>query len=475
MNIKQIDHYAIKLASELLKACENKTADFLNTVPFPYYTQDMFSKQVLRGAGQLKTLLNNAVQGSPYINYTPTFIVQDSKKEWINNIKKNHREIGCIVYKGKDANGNKHYEMISPAKKLIPNVMNESPMTQDPLPKTGVHRQEARLDINDPKGIEKYITTIISNYFNAALTKTPYFAPKWGKDETAMLANALNAKPEIALSAPREAFSQAVNPDNHVKEPVKQNGYIPYQTHYESPKNTDKYLVEQYSNMINARLTGTPYTGSVSEESLREKTLKEPEYMAKIASQAKQNVQGFNYMPYDKDAFIKNAQDYSSGEFKVLSQTITSHVSGMVTNNQKSYNGEFQELSKQLIDKIKNTNIDTNERKPFIAKEVTEFIKENIKKIKPALVLVDTYLGGVIDKAQKIVRTGKTIAAAFVIATNLLAPNLQLTVADHLSKIPVVNKVSISVNHDDYRGGGHGQHKTVEHHQHQHVNSIARR
>jgi len=446
MNLKPIDHYAVKLASELLKACGDKTADFLNTVPFPYYTQDMFSKQALPGAGQLKTLLNNAAQGSPYINYTPTFVVQDSKSEWMKNIKKNHREIGCIVYKGKDENGNKHYEMISPAKKLIPNVMNENPKTQEPLPKIGVHRQEAKLDLNDPKGIEKYITTIISNYLNAALTKTPYFAPQWGKDETAMLANALNANPAIALSVPQQAFSQAINPENHVREPVKQNGYIPYQTHYESPKNTDKYLVEQYSNMINARLTGTPYTGSVSEESFREKARKEPEYMAKIAGQAKQKVQSFNYMPYDKETFIKKAQDHSSGEFKVLTQSITSHVSGMVINNQKSFNGEFQELSKQLIEKIKDTNIDKKEKKQLIAKEVIEFVKDNIKKIKPALVLVDTYLGGFIDKAQKIVRTGKTIAAAFVIATSVLAPNLQLSAANHLAKIPIVNNVSISMN-----------------------------
>jgi len=484
MNYRQNEHYAIKLAAELLRVCENRTADFLNTVPVPYYTQDFFSKRALHDAGQFKTLLNNAARGCQYINYAPTYIIQDSKKSWIKNIRKNHREIGCIVYKGKDENGNKRYEMMSPAKKLIPNSIIENPLSQGPLPDIGVYRRAARLDANDPKGIEKYITTIIANYFNAAFTKTPYFAPQWGGRETAMLSNALNADPSIAISVSQQAFSQAcsVKLDNtvnikNVMEPVKQDGYIPYQTRNENPKNTDKYLVEQYGNMINASLTGTPYTGSVSPESFREKTEKEPEYMARIAEQARRNVESFHYMPYDKDAFLQKARDHSSGEFKALNRSITNHVSDMVMNKKQSFNGEFQELSKDLMEKIRNAGLEKKERKSFIAGEVTEFVKENVKKAKHALVLANTFFGSVIDKAEKIARTGKTAAAAFFIAANLLAPNLQLTAVNHLSKIPVVNKVSVSVNHDDFRGGGgHGHSGGGEHHQqHQHVTSAVRR
>jgi hypothetical protein len=115
------------------------------------------------------------------------------------------------------------------------------------------------------------------------------------------------------------------------------------------------------------------------------------------------------------------------------------------------------------------------ERPSFVG-EVTDFVKKNIVEKKPALVLVDTYLGAMLDKAKKIVRTGKTIAAAFVIAANVAAPNLQWTIADHLSNIPITNKVSISVNHEDFKTAARGNVRAGEQlQQRQPVKSAARR
>jgi hypothetical protein len=499
----------------------------------------MFNNQILRGAGQLQTLLYNAAQGCQYINYTPTFIIQDSKRLWPKRV--NRREVGCIIYKGRDEKGNKHYEMISPAKKFNPNVINESPMDQSPVPNIGINRQTPRLDVNDPKGIEKYITDVIANYFNAAFTKTPYFPPQWGKQETDMLANAVKTDPSIALRTSQRAFSQAssvkientVNqelndnvkkamkqgippfntqkqdkiigpvsgvPSNGIdfansfynnslnvknqadaEKPAPQNGYIPYQTHNENPKNRHKYLVEQYSNMMNAALTGTPYSGSITpaelkalSASVKRKMAKDPGYMSQVVNQARQNVLGSNYMPYDKDDFITKAQDHSSREFELLNQSITGHVKDICKNKKPSFNGEFQELSKQMIEKINSENTEKKEARPSIAREVTEFVKNKIVEKKPALILVDTLLGTVVDKAKKIVRTGKTIAAAFIMATNLLAPNLQLPTINTLSKIPPVNTISISVNHDASRSAANEHIKTAENHQ-QPVKSAARR
>jgi len=694
---RQNDHYALRLAGDLLNCCENGTADFLNPASFPYYTQDALTKQVLNDAGQLQTLLRNAAHGSQYINYAPTYIIQDSKKEWMNSInnKENDRDIGCIIYKGKDENGNKHYEMMSPAKRFNPGGINESPTTQIPVPNIGIYRQTPSLDPGDPKGIEKYITGVIGNYFNAAFTKTPYYPPQWGGQETEMLSKALNADPSIALRTAQNAFNQAtsvkmenaVNQElnDNVKEAIRQglppfntkkqetitgpvnangygvpangidfinsyyntlngntskavthNGYIPYQTHNESPKDIDKYLVEQYGNIINASLTGTPYSGSVTPAQLKTlssgveaKIANDPAYMSGIVNQAQQNVLGFNYMPYDKNDFISRAQDPSSREFKLLNQTIANHVKDICMKNKPSFNGEFQELSKELTEKIKNTDIakevkkpaakastakkeakppagaaaianhvkdicmknkpsfngefqelskeltekikntdiakevkkpaakasttkkeakppagaaaengakkpaakastakkeakppagaaaanevkkpaartstvkeeanpsvsasalkeeikpssgentGQKEERPSFLKEVTDFVKDKIVEKKPALVLVDTYLGAMVDKAKKIVRTGKTIAAAFVIAANVAAPNLQWTIADHLSNIPVTNKVSISVNHEDFKSAANGTVKAGENsRQIQNVKSAARR
>jgi len=654
---RQNDHYDVRLAGNLLKACENGTADFLNPAAFPYYTQDMFTSQVLRDAGQLQTLLNNCARGTQYINYAPTYIFQDSKKEWLENDKSNDRDVGCIIYKGKDEDGNKRYEMMSPAKKYNLGGINESPMTQNPVPNVGICRQPTGMDPGDPKNIEKYITDVIGNYFNAAFTKTPYFPPLWGAQETEMLSKALNADPSLALRMAQQAFAQAtsvkmentVNPElnDNVREAMKQglppfntkkqdaiigpvnvngigvpvngvdfinsyyngingrngaaNGYIPYQTHNESPKNIDKFLIEEYGNIMNASLTGTPYSGSVTPAQLKtlvsgieSKMAKDPAYMSGIVNQAQQNVVGFNYMPFNKDDFITRAQDPSSREYKLLDQMIASHVNDICKNNKPSFNGQFQELSKDLTDKIKTTNVaakaakapstrasasgqtkkpstgtsaagqtknsstktsaagqaknsstrtsaakkdvntsaaasatnevkktstrtttakkDVNtpitastatqnenpsvsasvskqnenpsispmpekkEERPSFVKEVSEFVKKNIIEKKPALVLVDTYLGTLVDKAKKIVRTGKTIAAAFVIATNVLAPNLQMTAADHLASMPAPNAVTISVNQNDFKSTAQGTVKAGgQVRQNQQVKSAARR
>jgi len=564
---RQKDHYDVRLAGNLLKACENGTADFLNPVTVPYYTQDMFTNQILLGAGQLQTLLNNAAHGSQYINYAPTYIIQDSKREWLRNIKKNDREIGCIIYKGKDENGNKHYEMMSPAGKFNPGGINENPMTQNPVPNIGIYRQPPIIDPRDPKSIEKYITDVIGNYFNAAFTKTPYFPPQWSAQETEMLSKALNDDPSIALRTAQQAFANATSVkmenavnmelNDNIKEAIKrglppfntkkqaaiigpvningtgvppngidfinsyyngingksgaansnaavtQNGYIPYQTHNEKLKNIDNYLVEQYGNIMNASLTGTPYSGSVTPAQLKTlasgieaKMANDPAYMSWIVNHARQNVLGSNYMPFNKDDFITRAQDPSSREFKLLDQIIANHVKDICKRNKTSFNGEFQELSKELTEKVKTANTAANavkkpstrasaakkngnasagksapaqnkkpsvsapaekkEEKPSFIKQVSEFVKKNIVEKKKALVLVDTFLGTMVDKAKKIIRTGRTVAAAFIIATNALAPNLQMTAADHLAKTPAPKAVSVSVNRDDLKSKARG-------------------
>ena len=699
---RQKDHYAIRFADDLLNCCEKKTADFLNLNPFPYYTQDMFTSRALSDVAQLKTLLNNASQGTQFINYAPTYMFQDSKKEMMETMKKGPKEIGCIVYKGKDENGNKHYEMMSPANKFNPGL-NESPMTQEPVPNVGICRQTPVLDSRDPNGMEKYITGVIGNYFNAAFTKTPYFPPQWGSQETELLSKALNADPSLAIRSSQQAFAQAtsvkmentVNQElnDNVREAMKQglppfntkkqdeiigpvninananavpgigvpmngipsngvdfinsyynglkdkngeeqgsttvtqNGYIPYQTHEEKPKNIDKFLIEEYGNIMNASLTGTPYSGSVTPAQLKTlssgieaKMANDPAYMSGIVNQAHQNVLGFNYMPYDKEDFITRAQDPTSREYKMLNETIQIHLNDIIKNNKMSFNGEFQELSRDLTEKRKKEAAENEEKKPStrtakttatkttaakttagnttagktanakttaaktssantanaktaankttaskttaaktaanktaggvttnakkdenpsvgannaeqpsvsaeaerkeraaagrtagersttgrtasgkttaetghsvkqtmvnreerpsFAREVSEFVRKNIIEKKRALVLVDTYLGTVVDKARKIVRTGKTIAAAFVIAANVMAPNLQMPNAAHVSNITHPTAVTISVNQNDFKSAAHGTVKAAGEHVRQaahQVKSAARR
>jgi len=637
----QDDHYAVRLAGDLLKSCQNGTAAFLNPTLSPYYTRDMFTGRVLDDAGQLQTLLNNAAYGSRYINYAPTYILQETKRSWIKNLKKDDREIGCVIYKGLDQNGNKHYEMMSPVKKYNPGGINESPMTQIPVPDIGIFRRTPGLDPADPKSIEKYLTDVIGNYFNAAFTKTPYYPPQWGGRETEMLSKALNADPSMAIRAAARAYSQATsvkmentaNPElnDNIREAVRlglppfntkktdavtglagaggsnipvngidffnayyggknaaetviQNGYIPYQTHNEKPKDIDGYLVEQFGNIMNAALTGTPYSGSLTQaqykalsSGLEAKMAADPAYMSAIVNKAHQNVLGFTYLPFDKDDFITKARDPSSREFKLLDQIIAGHINDICKRNKVSFNGEFEKLSGELTESVKKTAAETKKtatktaatkktetaaskkaaapakdtaakttaskttaanntkktstgttatkttasktttpkttstkttasktetpkteasktqeggaeaakktetssvktgsaktspangngkpaageytatdaERPSFFKEVTGFVNRNIIERKPALVLVDTLLGTVIDKAKKIVRTNKPVAAAFDIATAALTPNIQWKTSDYPLKNSAVNK-----NADNAARGRAGQ------------------
>jgi mannose/fructose-specific phosphotransferase system component IIA len=607
---RQNDHYDVRLAGDLLRACENGTADFLNPITVPYYTQNMITNQVLSDTAQLQTLLNNAAYGSQYINYAPTYIFQDSKKEFMENMDKNDRGVGCITYKGKDENGNKLYEMMTPAGRINPGGINESPMTQSPVPNIGICRYPASYDPSDPKNIEKYITDVIGNYFNAAFTKTPYYPPAWGARETDMLSKALNADPSLAMRMAQQAYAQAtsvkientVNQElnNNVREAMKQglppfntkkqdaiigpvningngiptngidfinayykgnngasksdtaqNGYIPYQTHNENPKNIDRFLVEEYSNIINASLTGKPYSGSITPAQLKAltsgieaKMANNPAYMSGIVNQAQQNVLGFNYMPYNKEAFIAKAQDPSSSEFKLMNQMIANHVKDICMNNKQSFNGDFQELSKDLTDKLKKTNTaqaakkpstrtstagqaktpstktsttaqtktpltkastaaqtktsstkastaaqaktpstkantatqnvnppvapiaETKEERPSFLREVTDFVTKNIVEKKPALVLVDTVLGAMVDKAKRIVMSGtvKTVSAAYNIAEKVTAPDLK-----------TANNVSKSVTPDPHKPAAHRTARSGQTRQNQQAKTSARR
>jgi len=216
-------------------------------------------------------------------------------------------------------------------------------------------------------------------------------------------------------------------------------------------------------------------------------------------------------MPYDKDNFINKAMDPSSREFRLLDQMIANHVYDICKRNKQSFNGEFQELSRDLTEKLKNTdtakpsrrpstgtakkneNVTANanaatetkrpltgtpspragaarkkempsagtsaeiqgERHSFI-REVGEFVRKNIVEKRHALILADTFLGTVIDKAKKVFYTRKNIAASFAIASNVVTPNLQMTVTARLGKAPSANTVTAGVNHNDNKSAAQG-------------------
>jgi hypothetical protein len=77
--------------------------------------------------------------------------------------------------------------------------------------------------------------------------------------------------------------------------------------------------------------------------------------MAEVAKKAFQEVTNNHYLPFDRKTFIEKARDTNSDEFNLLNNTITSHVNDMRQNQKESFNQEFNELSRPLINKIENT------------------------------------------------------------------------------------------------------------------------
>ncbi|MDR0456176.1 MAG: hypothetical protein LBH20_05785 [Treponema sp.] len=239
----------------------------------------------------------------------------------------------------------------------------------------------------------------------------------------------LNPRYSFVMSAAE--LNQDVYRDNRNR---RENHYIPFQTSNAPMNNFDDFVREQFTNALNASLSGCTFRNAVPEQELDQfktklinEITKNPEFMAGMANRAYQDVAEFHYCPFDKKQFVEKARDENSHEFKQLHSVITDHVEDMYRNRKPSFNREFNELSKPLIITIVNLRIDNLgdlDRRTAIGRETAQFIRENIRQDRPAVILADTFAGTFAEKAQKLARIGKKVFTGLMLAAALVSPTL---------------------------------------------------
>jgi len=211
----------------------------------------------------------------------------------------------------------------------------------------------------------------------------------------------------------RTADDRAAPPQNH---------YVPYQSNNAAMNNFDEFVHEQFANAINASLTNCPFKNNIQEhESEQYKTklineiIKNPSFMAGMANRASEEVMNFHYLPLDRNHFIEKARNENSPEFIWLNSAINHHVNDMYHNRKRSFNPEFDELSRPLVIKIENLYLGNPNSRPAVDNEISSFVKKMIRQERPAKVLADTYAGTFIEKAIKLAKTGKRIFAGVML------------------------------------------------------------
>jgi len=237
--------------------------------------------------------------------------------------------------------------------------------------------------------------------------------------------------PRYAFVIPTAALNQDIYTDNRDR---RGNDYIPFQTNNTRISGFDDFIREQFTNAVNASLSGCAFGSNIPEKEMdqfKTRLINEitgnPQFMAGMADRAYQESAEFHYCPFDKTQFIEKARDENSHEFSQLHSVIGEHIEDIYINKKQSFNREFNELSKPLVINIVHLHLDKldgSERKTAIGRETMRFIKEKIREDKPAYILADTFAGTFVEKAHKLARIGQKVFTGVMLAAALVSPVL---------------------------------------------------
>jgi len=187
------------------------------------------------------------------------------------------------------------------------------------------------------------------------------------------------------------------------------SNFAPFQSSNANMGSFHEFVHEQFSNAINASLTGCPFRNNIKPQEMEQfkaqlvnEISRNPAFMAIAANQARDEVWEFHRLPFDRHQFIERVRNESGPEFQQLNAAITDHIHDIHHNRRPSFNPEFNEMARS------NGDIDG-------------FVKKMIRQDKTAAILADTFAGTVIGKAINLVRTGKRIYAGVVLAGAIIS------------------------------------------------------
>ena len=238
------------------------------------------------------------------------------------------------------------------------------------------------------------------------------------REENALL------NPAYSFVMPAAELNQDIFRESRAK--THTGNYTPFQSHNTKTGSFDDLVHGQFTNAVNASLSGCPFRSTIGEQEMDQfktrlvnEIYRNPAYMSDMADKASQEVMNFHYIPFDRNNFIERARDENSNEFVQLNKAINGHVHDMHQNRQKSFNAEFDELSRPLIINIDKLYMGSQNPQPAVDREISEFVKKSMRQDRAATVLADVFAGTFIEKAIKLVRTGKRIFAGIMLAGSL--------------------------------------------------------
>ena len=122
--------------------------------------------------------------------------------------------------------------------------------------------------------------------------------------------------PRYSFVIPTAALKQDVYKDDRNR---RENDYIPFQTNNAQMSGFYNFVHEQFTNAINASFSGCTFRSAIPEGErdqfktrLINEITKNPEFMARMADRAYQEVAELHYCPFDKRQFIEKARDENS-------------------------------------------------------------------------------------------------------------------------------------------------------------------
>jgi hypothetical protein len=295
------------------------------------------------------------------------------------------------------------------------------------------------------------ISPIIDSYRGQLITGINYFNLKLSNDisgkghtEYVKMSEALSANREWFSALPREnrprgtlyqeksaglnAGYSFVMPTAELNQNIHRNvraipahNYVPYQSSSASMGNFREFVHEQFTNAINASLTGCPFRNNIRPHEMEQfktrlvnEISRNPAFMAVMSNRAHDEALNYHNVPFDRNKFIERARDGNSPEFKRLNSAINDHVYDMCRNRKESFNPEFNKLAKPLVNKVNILSGNPHSR-PAIDREISGFVKKMIHQAGPAAILAATFAGTFIDRALKLVNTGSRIYAGIML------------------------------------------------------------
>jgi len=228
---------------------------------------------------------------------------------------------------------------------------------------------------------------------------------------------------------PMEELNQSMYRDkrNVESRAAHERHYVPFQSSNASMGNFNDFVHEQFSNAINASLSNCPFRNNIRPHEMEQfktqlinEISRNPAFMTNAVNKARDEALEYHYPPFDRNNFIQKARDETSPEFLQLNSAINAHVHDMHHNRKQSFNPEFNELSRPLMVKVNNLYMGNPNPQPTVDGEISDFVKKMIRQDRTAGILADTFSGTIVEKALRLVRTGKRIVAGVQLAGVIL-------------------------------------------------------